>query len=283
VTNDAGSVIQEINSFVTVEVQNASDGLPGRGTLLTTQFQLLQGQRAVSETYTFAEPIIIIAYDDAGNAPATSNVITITPGPPSAVRLTSDPIWVGGNKHATLLARVVDDYENGVPAQPVSWSLLSGTGTLTAIDNVTDASGGARADFLSPRQPETDQIRAASGALTRDLDLTVAFVDPNASGGTATNYPNPFHPPGEPTTIAYKMNDPATVTIRIFTQSGDLVVRKEFALGAAGGSAGLNEFLWDGRNGKGEVVSSGGYIALIEAQGQGATLHVMRRKIAVVR
>jgi len=31
------------------------------------------------------------------------------------------------------------------------------------------------------------------------------------------------------------------------------------------------------------VVSSGGYVVLIEAQGQGETLHVIRRKIAVVR
>ena len=39
----------------------------------------------------------------------------------------------------------------------------------------------------------------------------------------------------------------------------------------------------DGKNGKGQVVASGGYIALIEAQGQGSTLNVIRRKIAVVR
>src|SRR5204862_6141752 len=57
VTNDAGSVIQEINSFVTIEVLNANTRVSGRGALLTTRFQLLQGQRAVSETYTFAEPI----------------------------------------------------------------------------------------------------------------------------------------------------------------------------------------------------------------------------------
>ena len=240
VTNDAGSVIQEINSFATVEVQNASDRTPGRGTLLTTQFQLLQGQRSVSETYTFVEPIVIIARDDAGNAPATSNVITITPGPPSAVRLTSNPSWVGGNKHATLLARVVDDFENGVSGEPVAFALLSGTGTLSPIDSVTDASGEARADFLSPRQPERDRIRASSNTLSRELDLEVAFVDPNASGGIATNYPNPFHPPAEPTTIAYKINDDASVTIRIFTQSGDLILREDFGRGAPGGRAGLN-------------------------------------------
>jgi len=31
------------------------------------------------------------------------------------------------------------------------------------------------------------------------------------------------------------------------------------------------------------MVASGGYLALIEAAGNGQTLHVMRRRIAVVR
>ncbi len=283
VTNDAGSVIQEINSFVTVEVQNASSRAPGRGTLLTTQFQLLQGQRSVSETYTFVEPIIIIAHDNAGNAPATSNVITITPGPPAALRLSSSPPWVGGNKHATLLAQVVDQFENGVPDEPVTFTLLSGTGTLGAADSLTNTAGEARSDFLSPRQPEVDRIRATAGALAQDLDLQVAFVDPFAPGGTAFSYPNPFHPPNEPTTIAYKLDDDASVTLRVYTQSGTLVRRAEFARSATGGRAGLNEFVWDGKNGKGETVSSGGYVVLIEAQGTGETLHVIRRKVAVVR
>ncbi len=283
VTNDAGSVIQEINSFVTLQVQNASSSGAGQGTLLTTQFQLLQGQRSVSETYSFAEAIVIVAHDDAGNAPATSNVITITPGQPSAIRLLSDPSWVGGNRHATLTARVVDDFENGVPDQTLQFSLLTGTGTLGASDTLSDASGYGRADFLSPRNPETDRIHVASGSLTRDLDLQVAFVDPSAAGGTAYSYPNPFHPPGQPATIAYKIDDNAAVTLRVFTQSGNLVLRQEFQRGAQGGRAGLNEFVWDGRNGKGDLVSSGGYVVLIEAQGTGETLHVIRRKIAVVR
>ena len=283
VTNDAGSVIQEINSSVTIEVQNASTRAPGRGTLLTTQFQLLQGQRSVSETYTFSEPIILIAHDDAGNAPAQSNVITITPGAPSAVRLTSSPSWVGANKHATLTARVVDAYDNGVPDRPVTFALLSGTGSLGSSDSLTDASGDARADFLSPRYPEMNRIRAASGGLTGDLDLEVAYVDPTAAGGYVTNYPNPFHAGTEATTIAYKLDDYATVTLRVFTNSGSLVRRVVFDRGTPGGNPGDNAWVWDGRNGKGDVVASGGYVVLIEAQGQGETLHVIRRKVAVVR
>ena len=165
----------------------------------------------------------------------------------------------------------------------MSFALLSGTGSLTPIDSLTDANGDARADFLSPRQLETDRLQATSGSFTRDLDVQVSFVDPSAAGGYVTNYPNPFHPPAEGTILAYKLDDLASVTIRIFTQSGDLVRRVEFARGAPGGTAGLNQFVWDGKNGGGKVVSSGGYLALIEAQGTGETLHVIKRKIAVVR
>jgi hypothetical protein len=283
VTNDAGSVIQEINSFVTIDVKNAGNQLAGKGTLLTTQFQLLQGQRSVSETYTFSEPIILVAHDDAGNAPATSNVITITPGTPSAIRFTSNPSWVGGNKHATLDARVVDAYENGVPNQTVNIAVLQGTGTLSPMDTLSTASGDFHADFLAPRDPETDKLRATSGSLAQDLDLEVAFVDPNAKGGYVSNYPNPFHAGQEGTTIAFKLDDFATTTLRIFSNGGDLVRKEVFDRGTPGGNPGLNTWIWDGKNGKGTVVSSGGYIVLIEAQGQGETLHVIRRKIAVVR
>jgi hypothetical protein len=283
VTNDAGSVIQEINSFVTVAVQNASSRAPGRGTLLTTQFQLLQGQRSVTENYTFAEPIEIVAQDDAGNAPATSNVITITPGAPAQIRLTSNPPWVGGFKHATISAAVQDAYSNGVSQQPVSFSLLSGTGTLTPIDSQSDSTGVARADFLSPRTPEFDMLQAVSGSITAQLNLQTAFVDPSAPGGTITNYPNPFHPPTQGTTVAWKLDDDASVRVRIFTLGGDLVRDQSFDRGAVGGRLGLNEWIWDGKNGAGTVVASGGYIALVEASGAGQTLHVMKRKIAVVR
>jgi hypothetical protein len=260
VTNDAGSVIQEINSVVTLNVLHATTRAAGHGSLLPAQFQLLQGQRSVSATYTFAEPIVIVAQDDAGNAPATSNVITITPGPPTAIQLASTPPWVGGNKNARLDARVVDAYGNGVPT-----------------------AGLARADFLSPRQPERDVIRASSNALNADLSLETAFVDPSAAGGTIASYPNPFHPPVQGTTLAWKLSDDASVKLRIFTASGDLVLERSFAKGAPGGTLGLNTWVWDGANGAGRTVASGGYLAFVEAQGNGATLHVMRRKIAVVR
>jgi Big-like domain-containing protein/flagellar hook capping protein FlgD len=210
-------------------------------------------------------------------------VVTITPGPPAVVQLSCDPPWLHGNKHGTLTARVTDQFDNGIPGEPVSFSLISGNGVLTPIDNVTNSEGIAHADFLSPRQPEQDVIRATAGTVSKDLTLEVALVDPDAPGGTVTNYPNPCHPPLQGTTLAYKLDDNASVTIRIFSQNGDLVREIRMDHGAVGGRQGLNEWVWDGRNGAGDVVASGGYVVLVEAQGTGQTLHVMRRKVAVVR
>ena len=283
VTNDAGSTIQEINSFVTVEVQNATTQAPGRGSLANTQFQLLQGQRTMAEFYTFAEPIVLIVRDDAGNAPAATEVITVSPGNPTELNLSSSPTWVGGNQHCTVRASVVDAYGNGVPNRVVDFIRIGGNGVLTAIDSLTADNGIARCDLHAARQPEQNVIRATSGLLSDELTIETAFVDPAAPGGYVTNYPNPFHPGETPTTIAYKLKDNATVTMKIYTLTGGLVYQQSFNSGQPGGRTGLNEVQWDGRNGSGQQVASGGYVLEIQAAGNGETLHTMRRKIAVVR
>lgn len=284
VTNDAGAVIQEVNSAVTVEVRNANSDAPGRGTLLTPQFQLLGGQRVLSQTYTFSEPVILVASDDAGTAPATSNVITVVPGAPTGVLVSSDPEWVRGNRHATISARIVDAYDNGVPGEPVTFERLTGTGVLTPLDEATDETGVAQADFLSPREPEFDSIRATSGAFTQVLDLQVALVDPDEADGYLTSYPNPFHPDDDgETTFAWKLSNDASVRMRIYTLSGALVLDREFSPGDQGGSVGLNEITWNGANGDGKLVASGGYILDVVAQSGGETIHKMRRKVGVVR
>ena len=282
VTNDAGSVIQEVNSSVTVEVRNASTQDAGRGELANTSFQLLQGQHIETETYTYAEEIVFVITDDAGNLPALTGVLTVLPGAPSALVLSANPTWVKGNKMALVTAKVEDAYQNGVPGQLVDFSLVTDKGLLTPLENQTDERGQATADFQAPREPAIDTVRAVSGALTTDLDIETALVDPNASGGSLTNYPNPFHPDETATTIAYVLDDNAAVRMRIYTLSGGLVLDRQFTSSDQGGTAGLNEVTWDGRNGNGENVASGGYILFIEAEGNGATMHVMRRKIGVV-
>ncbi len=292
VRNEQGAIREDFNTTVDVRAVHASTGEPGRGALAVTRFMVTQGRGQVAQTYTFAEPIQIEVVDLDGNG-TTTELVTILPGPPAELALGSDPSWVGGNKHATLSARVLDAFGNGVPGRLVRFQLQSGPGTLSRADSLqdrgtqasdsTDAMGVARADFHAGREPAVTRIRATSGSFVTDLDLQTAFVDPNATGGYVSNYPNPFHPNEAPTTIAYKLADNANVKLEIYTLSGGLVLRKQFSMGDAGGAVGLNEFVWDGKNGKGDFVSSGGYVLVIEAEGVGETLHVMRRKIAVVR
>jgi len=281
--NDAGSVIQEINSFVDVVVRNASTQEPGCGTLLNTRFQLLQGQRTVQQTYTCAERIVLVVSDEAGNIPAITDVLDVRPGAPDRLTLEASPPWLRGNRHAMITASLVDLYDNGVPDRGVDFSHVSGDGVLTVLQDTTSVEGAALADFLSGREQGTARIVATCEALVAQVDIEMAFVDPNAAGGTLTNYPNPFHPDEAPTVIAYVLETDAHVRLRLWTLSGGLVLEREFAPGGEGGMAGLNEFRWDGRNGKGDPVASGGYVLLIEADAGGTTLHSMRRKIGVVR
>lgn len=282
VTNDAGSVIQEINTAVTIEVRNASTQEPGRGELANSSFQLLQGQWTETETYTFAEDIVLVVTDQSGNTPAVTGVLTVLPGAPARLLVSSDPAWVRANRAALVSARVVDTFGNGVPDRPVVFSQSSEKGVLTARADSTDAEGFTHADYLSPREPGVETISVASGQLTGTVDIETALVDPNAAGGTLTNYPNPFHPDEAPTTIAYVLDDDASVRIRIYTLSGGLVYEAQYAAGGQGGLGGLNEITWNGRNGDGNAVASGGYILFIEAEGGGTTMHVMRHKIGVV-
>ena len=110
-----------------------------------------------------------------------------------------------------------------------------------------------------------------------DPDLT----DPDAPAALATllkpNYPNPFRPRQHPhTKLLFDLATPSTQTrLSIFTANGDLV--RQMDLGARAARKGYEE-PWDGRNAAGNLVGSGIYHLLLEADGTAA-----KRTIAVVR
>ena len=290
--NDAGSIIQEINWPVQITVRNANTEAAGRGILTPVTFSLVQGRATRTLTYTFAEPIILEIADDSGSTPGLTGALNVQPGAPSVLNLTSNPGWVRANRTAVISAVITDAYGNPVPDQSVTFATAAGdSGSLgdheaklddKSVVSVTDASGLAQVDYHSPREAQVAHVYASSGALSAEFDLETALVDPNAAGGHITSFPNPFHPDETPTTIAYVLDDNASVRVRVFTVSGGLVLDRQYAAGDTGGSTGLNEIQWDGRNGNGDPVASGGYIVYVEAEGNGATQHVMRRKIGVV-
>ena len=80
----------------------------------------------------------------------------------------------------------------------------------------------------------------------------------------AHNYPNPFRAGDQETHIAYVVNKPGPVMVKIFDISGKLVYRRRYHTGEPGAGMGPQEVTWSGRNDDGEIVRNGIYICRID-------------------
>ncbi|MBP7460340.1 MAG: hypothetical protein KBA26_03550 [Candidatus Delongbacteria bacterium] len=79
----------------------------------------------------------------------------------------------------------------------------------------------------------------------------------------AHNFPNPFDPRTVVTTFRFSLEQAGSVTIDIYDFFGGKVNSLQ-----AGGVAGINEVTWNGRNGQGDVIADGGYMAFIKSAGK---------------
>ena len=108
-----------------------------------------------------------------------------------------------------------------------------------------------------------------------------SLTDPDRPAALATllkpNYPNPFRPSHHShTKLLFDLAAPSTQTrLSIFSANGDLVWWNDLGPRRADE---YNDVLWDGRNAAGNLVASGIYHLLLEADGTAA-----KRTIAVVR
>lgn len=95
------------------------------------------------------------------------------------------------------------------------------------------------------------------------------------------NFPNPFAAGREATTVVFFLPGEGRVWLRVFTLRGEPVAT---LLDGAPRSAGLHQSdAWDGRNGNGEVVRNGVYIAELEVRFDDGSSERLRRKVAVTR
>jgi len=98
--------------------------------------------------------------------------------------------------------------------------------------------------------------------------------------GSWSNFPNPFTPSREVTTFAYYLSLPARVSLAIWTPRGERVATLLERADRPGGFQ--QSDTWDGKNGAGQRVMNGVYIAELTVESEGRTERV-RRKVAVVR
>jgi hypothetical protein len=107
-------------------------------------------------------------------------------------------------------------------------------------------------------------------------NFTVASLE-----ASYANFPNPFAAGREATRFAYYLPGAGRVTLRLWTPRGERVAS---LLEDAARGAGLHQDdAWDGRNGRGEVVANGVYVAELVVRLDGGESRRLLRKVAVVR
>ncbi len=172
---------------------------------------------------------------------------------------------------------------NGTPLAGVTVSASGGSSASAVTD-----SNGVFALSLNKGAAYT-LVPTKSGYVFSPASIPVASLSADSSGnsftsvpgstavllGEASSYPNPFAAlKGEKAKIHYTLDTARDVKIRIYNTIGQLVWQQTFPAGTAGGTVGVNEVLWDGRNGDGKTVGRGIYLAALEAGGERVTLKV---------
>jgi hypothetical protein len=97
------------------------------------------------------------------------------------------------------------------------------------------------------------------------------------------NYPNPFAAGKQGTQIEYFLEQDAQVSLKLYSITGEPVrtlVEAETQIGGQG----LHRYVWDGRNGKGDVVFNGVYFAVLTVKpAAGGAVQTLVLKIAVIK
>ncbi|MBN1824340.1 MAG: amidase domain-containing protein [Endomicrobiales bacterium] len=118
--------------------------------------------------------------------------------------------------------------------------------------------------MLVPSQAANDITQEVSADVSSFGLFTLAgFAAPSASLDDLSCYPSPFNPVSQPVTIQYYLISAGNVQMAIYDIMGNLVKAWEIPSGDSGAMQGLNQVLWDGKNGQGDIVANGGYIVCV--------------------
>jgi flagellar hook assembly protein FlgD len=124
------------------------------------------------------------------------------------------------------------------------------------------------------------RVLPASGQVfpfwTQRGNLSAASLDDSYS-----NFPNPFAAGREATTFVFALSVPSTVDLRLYTPRGEPV--RTVLSGESRGVGLHQDVTWDGRNGNGDPVRNGVYVAEITVRAEDGVTTTLRRKVAVVR
>jgi aminopeptidase N len=154
------------------------------------------------------------------------------------------------------LTIVVDQAQTALYSMPVDFRITTVSGVIDTV-------------FWVNERHEEFHVALADSALGVELDpdrwilcdrseLAPTGGEVPSFAALEQNYPNPFNPA---TTIRFRLNEPAAVSLRIYDAAGRLVR----ALVGTPLSAGTYARVWDGTDSRGAAVSSGVYLYRLDA------------------
>jgi hypothetical protein len=198
--------------------------------------------------------------------------------------------WVGGVRWAASAALAPDSATASVlSSSPLS--IAPGETTLVELRVVTRSDGGPSGFRLGVDHPGIGVVQPSSALLAVSIQPAAGQAFPmwsDAAGLSAStlrdsysNFPNPFAAGRQATTFVYYLPAGARVSIRILTPRGESVAT---LLENEPRAVGLHQNdSWDGRNGRGQPVYNGIYVAELEVRYDDGTSDRLLRKLAVVR
>jgi len=145
------------------------------------------------------------------------------------------------------------------------WQLRLSSGQAVGLRVSSEQSLGQQELVLKEGEQELvlrlgQEIELSAGE--RQIELWLRAIRPKESR-VLQNYPNPFNPE---TWIPYQLHQPAEVSLRIYDHQGKRVRQIELGQKEAGiYNSRQQSIYWDGRNGEGELVSSGVYFYSLQA------------------
>jgi hypothetical protein len=231
----------------------------GAGAILVDRLVVRSADRALAARPLGAAAVRIEAWRDGVRWASSA---ALTPDSTTALLLAVQPLAVAPGVREALEIRLVTRTDAAVPSLRLGFD-HDDIGVVEPASALLSVSVRPDAGLAFPLWTEAGALSAA--------DLQSSYV----------NFPNPFAAGREATTIAYYLPGPARVSLRILTPAGDvvrtLIDREERPAGFQQADA------WNGRNGRGDVVYNGVYVAELEVRLDGAAARTLRRKVAVVR
>jgi hypothetical protein len=277
-------------------------GKPGNGTLSPGNVSLNFGRGVSSCTYNVAEAIYILPTISDASATGKNfgkggyQIIQVQPAAPASMSIVVTPANIQAQKTATLKVTVRDGQGlngigNLVHGAVVNFLKTAGSAdsSVSPAQTITNGSGVATATFTGGIINEIATVRVSVGTVApQSVDIRISVAPP--SGGDMINYPNPFNPNTQKTSINYYLNADSKVEIKIYDAFGRTVLSHTFNAGEGTGdffnatSSGGASFLWDGRNGEGTVVGNGIYIVKVAAtNNQSGDVQKFTRRVGVLK